>query len=240
MFFVNVECYLLRGLSDVIQMEQNFCISYLLIQLIQTVISYQIFARLFWVYATKLSFSCYFYFTCSFVLRERSIVQVKRGWEDVLNDDGNKDRNLEGCSPHCWKELLPIRICSCLLFHHHHHLQSFTTTTTSISTITTTTFTTTTTTTSIYDTIETTNSTKIDNTLCYMTNVLNLNRNCLSMSFFHTCLKYFILLLLLPSLPLPDFVNFANMQCWQIGFRFAETANFHRNLLSLCSFICAL
>ena len=38
MFFVNVECYLLRGLSDVIQMEQNFCISYLLIQLIQTVI----------------------------------------------------------------------------------------------------------------------------------------------------------------------------------------------------------
>ena len=84
--------------------------------------SYQIFARLFWVYATKLFSSCYFYFTCSFVLRERSIVQVKRGWEDVLNDDGNKDRNLEGCSPHCWKELLPIRICSCLLFHHHHHL----------------------------------------------------------------------------------------------------------------------
>ena len=32
------------------------------------------------------------------------------------------------------------------------------------------------------------------------------------MSFFHTCFKYFILLLL-PSLPLPDFVNFANMQC---------------------------
>ena len=84
--------------------------------------SYQIFARLFWVYATKLSSSCYFYFTCSFVLRESSIVQVKRGWEDVLNDDGNKDRNLEGCSPHCWKELLPIRICSCLLFHHQHHL----------------------------------------------------------------------------------------------------------------------
>ena len=37
-FFVNVECYLLRVLSDVIQMEQNFCISYPLIQLIQTVI----------------------------------------------------------------------------------------------------------------------------------------------------------------------------------------------------------
>ena len=34
--------------------------------------------------------------------------------------------------------------------------------------------TTTSTTTSIYDTIETTNSTKIDNTLCYMTNVLKL------------------------------------------------------------------
>ena len=56
---------------------------------------------------------------------------------------------------------------------------TFTTTTTSISTTTTTT-----TTTSIYDTIETTNSTKIDNTLCYMTNVLKLNRNCISMSFF--------------------------------------------------------
>ena len=39
--------------------------------------------------------------------------------------------------------------------------------------------------------------------------------------------------------PQPDFPNFANMQ-WQIGIRFAETANFHQNLFSMCSFICAL